>query len=49
MFYLFHATLAKPYVSSEFLTVNEQLVMFRGRAKFKVYIPNKRGKYGNVA
>ena len=46
MFDLFNSTLTKPYVPSEFSTVDEQLVTFRGRAKFKVFIPSKPGKYG---
>lgn len=46
MFDTFNATLTKPYVPSPCLTVDEQLVTFRGRARFKVFIPSKPGKYG---
>ena len=31
---------------SENLCVDEQLVLFRGRCPFRVYIPSKPGKYG---
>jgi hypothetical protein len=30
----------------QYLTIDEQLVNFRGRCSFKVYIPSKPGKYG---
>ena len=36
----------KLYNPSEQVTVDEQLVIFKGRCPFKVYIPNKPGKYG---
>ena len=34
------------YSASESLTVDEQLVTFRGRCPFKMFIPSKPGKYG---
>lgn len=34
------------YKPSENLCIDEQLVIFRGRCGFKVYIPSKPGKYG---
>ncbi|XP_045482176.1 piggyBac transposable element-derived protein 1-like [Harmonia axyridis] len=34
------------YVPSEFTTIDEQLVGFRGRCPFKMYIPSKPDKYG---
>jgi len=34
------------YKSGAFVTVDEQLVTFRGRCPFKMFIPNKPGKYG---
>ena len=34
------------YMPGENLTVNERLVMFRGRCPFKQYLPSKPGKYG---
>lgn len=34
------------YSASEFLTVDEQLIAFRGRCSFRQYIPNKPSKYG---
>jgi hypothetical protein len=34
------------YNPSEYLTVDEQLVTFRGRCSFKMFIPSKPGKYG---
>ena len=46
LFDMFNDTLTIPYYPSECLTVDEQLVSFRGRAKFKIYIPSKPGKYG---
>lgn len=36
----------KMYEASPFGTVDEELVKFRGRCPFKVYMPNKPGKYG---
>lgn len=34
------------YVPSEYLTIDEMLLSFRGRCAFRVYIPNKPAKYG---
>lgn len=34
------------YKPGSFLTIDEQLVGFRGRCPFKMYIPNKPDKYG---
>lgn len=34
------------YVPSEYTTIDEQLVSFRGRCAFKMYIPSKPDKYG---
>lgn len=34
------------YVPSEYCTVDEQLLAFRGRCPFKTYIPSKPDKYG---
>ena len=34
------------YVPSDQMTIDEQLVTFRGRCGFKMFIPSKPGKYG---
>lgn len=34
------------FTPSEFLTIDEMLLSFRGRCLFRVYIPNKPAKYG---
>ncbi|KAK9693224.1 Transposase IS4 [Popillia japonica] len=34
------------YTPSTYLTIDEQLVGFRGRCPFRIYIPNKPAKYG---
>ena len=34
------------YIPHEFLTVDEQLLAFRGHCPFRMYIPNKPAKYG---
>ena len=34
------------YKPSAFVTIDEQLVTFRGRCSFKMFIPSKPGKYG---
>lgn len=34
------------YTPSEYVTVDEQLLGFRGRCPFRMYIPNKPDKYG---
>lgn len=36
----------KYYSPSEYLTIDEQLLAFRGRCSFKQYIPSKPAKYG---
>lgn len=36
----------KWYEPSSYLTIDEQLVGFRGRCAFRMYIPNKPNKYG---
>lgn len=37
---------AKIYIPNDNLTIDEMLVAFRGRCKFKQYIPSKPAKYG---
>ncbi|CAE1279103.1 unnamed protein product [Acanthosepion pharaonis] len=34
------------YIPHEFLTVDEQLLVFQGHCPFRMYIPNKPEKYG---
>jgi hypothetical protein len=36
----------RSFTLSEYLTIDEQLVAFRGRCSFRQYIPNKPSKYG---
>lgn len=36
----------KAYSPSESVTIDEQLVTFRGRCSFRMYIPSKPGRYG---
>src|ERR1700755_1009252 len=36
----------KMYIPYEAVTVDEQLLAFRGRCPFRMYIPNKPAKYG---
>ena len=36
----------KNYIPSEFVTIDEILVVFRGSAPFRQYIPSKPAKYG---
>lgn len=46
---LFEALISKfqkYYVPGDFMTLDEQLVSFRGRCPFRQYIPNKPAKYG---
>lgn len=43
---MFVATLRKYYIPGTDLTVDEQLVPFRGRCPFRQYIPSKPAKYG---
>ena len=46
IFNLFSKNLRSSYIPSEQLTIDEQLLTFKGRCPFKVYIPSKPGKYG---
>uniref|UniRef100_A0A8D0GYX9 PiggyBac transposable element-derived protein domain-containing protein n=1 Tax=Sphenodon punctatus TaxID=8508 RepID=A0A8D0GYX9_SPHPU len=43
---LFLSTLSKSFVPFESVTVDEQLVSFRGRCPFRQYMPSKPAKYG---
>ena len=43
---MFSAKCRGNYYPSAFITVDEQLVSFRGRCPFKMFIPSKPGKYG---
>jgi hypothetical protein len=43
---LFSTKCRANYNPSPFITVDEQLVTFRGRCPFKMFIPSKPGKYG---
>ena len=36
----------KNYTQSEFVTIDDMLVAFRGRAPFRQYIPSKPAKFG---
>lgn len=45
-FELWLPTLQDAYIPYENVTVDEQLLTFRGRCAFKQYIPSKPGKYG---
>ena len=36
----------KNYTISEYATIDEQLVAFRGRCSFRIFIPSKPAKYG---
>lgn len=42
----FIANCKKWYKPSSYVTIDEQLVGFRGRCPFRMYIPNKPNKYG---
>lgn len=46
VFEIFLANFQNNFIPSEFVTVDEQLLAFRGRCPFKQYIPNKPAKYG---
>lgn len=46
LFELFVAKFQQYFTPSEFVTIDEQLVKFRGRCQFRMYIPSKPGKYG---
>jgi len=43
---MFAANIKEPYKPSSHLTIDEQLVLTRGRCSFRQYIPSKPGKYG---
>lgn len=43
---MFLANIREPYKPSSNLTIDEQLVLTRGRCSFRQYIPSKPGKYG---
>lgn len=43
---LFIQNCNKNYTPSEHVTIDEQLLGFRGRCPFKMYLPNKPDKYG---
>lgn len=45
-FEMVNVNLAKLYVPSDCLTVDEQLFPYRGRTRFTQYIPSKPAKYG---
>ena len=42
----FERSLKRQYTPGSFLTIDEQLVPFRRRCKFRMYIPSKPDKYG---
>ncbi|KAL4112702.1 hypothetical protein QTP88_016440 [Uroleucon formosanum] len=46
LFELFVENCKKCFSPSEYVTIDEQLVKFRGRCPFRVYLPNKPAKYG---
>lgn len=46
LFETWNASLRDAYVPGESMTVDEQLVTFRGRCPFRQYIPSKPGRYG---
>lgn len=46
IFEMFNNNCKKYYSVSEYCTLDEQLVGFRGRCSFRMYIPNKPAKYG---
>ena len=46
LWYTFHSKISKYFVLGESITVDEQLVPFRGRCKFIQYMPSKPDKYG---
>lgn len=43
---MFIDTCRRSYTASSYLTIDEQLLGFRGRCPFKMYMPNKPSKYG---
>lgn len=46
LFEAFVENCKKSYVPSDCLTIDEMLIAFRGRCKFRQYIPSKPAKYG---
>ena len=46
LFEMFVQNCLRNYSPSEFVTIDEMLVAFRGRCSFRQYIPNKPAKYG---
>ncbi|XP_043529513.1 piggyBac transposable element-derived protein 4-like isoform X2 [Frieseomelitta varia] len=46
VFDIFLTNCQESYLLSEYCTIDEQLVPFRGRCSFRQYIPNKPAKYG---
>lgn len=46
LFEQFLTSFQNNFIPSEYLTVDEQLLAFRGRCSFKQYIPSKPAKYG---
>nr|CAI5855048.1 unnamed protein product [Callosobruchus analis] len=46
VFQLFIGNFQKNFIAGEYLTVDEQLLAFRGRCSFKQYIPSKPARYG---
>ena len=43
---MFVGNYKKNYIPSEYVTIDEMLVSFRGHCPFRVYIPSKPAKYG---
>ncbi len=43
---MFNESLRKPYIPGADITIDEQLVAFRGRCPFVVYMPSKPCRYG---
>ena len=46
VFESFNGNLRRHVVPSECLTLDESLIKFRGRCPFRVYMPQKPGRYG---
>ncbi len=46
LFSMFDRECGRNYTLSEFVTIDETLRRFRGRCSFRVYMPQKPGKYG---